>query len=64
MICSSPSSRDAADFSQHYRRLRVVYRAGVDGVTRGATVFGNSVSVDAVGNRVGVACAFSADSTL
>ena len=42
--------------------LRVVYRAGVDGGTLAATVFCNSVSVDAVG--VGVACAFSAGSTL
>ena len=46
--------------------LRVVYRAGVDCGTLGATVFCNSVSVDAAGNRVGVgaACAFSAGSTL
>ena len=36
------------------------------GVSLGVTVFGNSVSVDAVGNRVGVgvACALSGGSTL
>ena len=30
----------------------MVYRAGVDGGTLGATMFCNSVSVDAVGNAV------------
>ena len=44
--------------------LPVMYRAGVDGGTLGASLFCNSVSVDADGNRVGVAFAFSAGSTL
>ena len=56
------SSRVAADFAT--LPLRVVYRAGVGGGRLGATVFLYSVSADAVGNEVDVACAFSAGSTL
>ena len=65
MICSSPSSRVAADFSQRYRFTWCIVQELMGG-TLGATVFGNSVSVDAVGNRVGVgvACEFSGGSTL